>query len=145
MDRRGIVKRFVALGLGAASIRAAEAQTPRATKVVYHLADAEKVSFVLGNLRNHLADAGGLGAIQLAVVAHGPALHVFRADSSNLDVRQATQEAVKAGVAFYACAHTMAAQKMVLADLAPGFAAAPKGGVTMLADLQAQGWVYLRP
>ena len=36
-------------------------------------------------------------------------------------------------------------KRMVLADLAPGFAAAPKGGVAMLADLQAQGWVYLRP
>jgi len=27
----------------------------------------------------------------------------------------------------------------------PGFRVAEKGGVVLLADLQAQGWVYLRP
>ena len=35
--------------------------------------------------------------------------------------------------------------KMTLNDLPPGFAVAEKGGVVLLADLQAQGWAYLRP
>ena len=145
MDRRGLVKGFAAAGLTVAAARSASAEPVSATKVVYHLADAEKASFVLGNLRNHLADAGGPGAIQLAVVVHGPALHAFRADTGNRDLREATLEAVKGGVAFYACAHTMAAQKLALGDLVAGFAATPKGGVTMLADLQARGWAYLKP
>ena len=145
MDRRGLVKGFVAGGIGVAAAQGAKAEPISATKVVYHLADAEKVGFVLGNLRNHLADTGGASSLQLAVVVHGPALHVFRADSGNRDLREATLDAVKAGVAFYACAHTMAAQKLALGDLLPGFAATPKGGVTMLADLQAQGWAYLKP
>ena len=110
MDRRGLVKGFVAGGIGVAAAQGAKAEPISATKVVYHLADAEKVGFVLGNLRNHLADTGDASSLQLAVVVHGPALHVFRADSGNRDLREATLDAVKAGVAFYACAHTMAAQ-----------------------------------
>jgi uncharacterized protein len=52
---------------------------------------------------------------------------------------------VAAGVSFHACANTMAAINVTLADLEPGFVAAPNGGVVLLADLQAQGWAYLRP
>ena len=49
------------------------------------------------------------------------------------------------GVAFHACAHTMDAMKLTLADLLPGFQRADNGGVVLLADLQADGWAYLRP
>jgi intracellular sulfur oxidation DsrE/DsrF family protein len=39
----------------------------------------------------------------------------------------------------------MEAQKLTLGDLQPGFMVAEKGAVVMLAELQAQGWAYLRP
>jgi uncharacterized protein len=39
----------------------------------------------------------------------------------------------------------MDAQKLALGDLMPGFAVAEKGGVVKLAELQAEGWAYLRP
>jgi len=39
----------------------------------------------------------------------------------------------------------MDAQKLTLGDLMPGFAVAEKGGVVKLAELQAQGFAYLRP
>ena len=39
----------------------------------------------------------------------------------------------------------MKAQKVGLADLLPGFVAADKGGVVRIAELQSQGYFYLRP
>jgi hypothetical protein len=39
----------------------------------------------------------------------------------------------------------MKAQEVTLKDLLPGFAAAEQGGVVRLAELQSQGYVYLRP
>jgi|ERR1700677_584974 uncharacterized protein len=142
MDRRNIFKAFVAAGIGAVATRRARAQTTRATKVVYHLADVEKVAFVLGNVRNHLA---GAGEISLAVAVHGPALGVFRLGGTNVAVLEDMRDSLKAGVGFFACANTMAARNWTLGDLLPGFVVAEKGAVVLLADLQAQGWAYLRP
>jgi uncharacterized protein len=39
----------------------------------------------------------------------------------------------------------MIAQNVTLKDLLPGFITADKGGVVRLADLQSQGYLYLRP
>jgi hypothetical protein len=142
MDRRRIFKTIAAAGVGIFAAGRALAESERATRVVYHLADLEKVAFVLGNLRNHLEGAGG---VALAVVVHGPALAVFRLGGANLGVIEDVKDRMKAGLAFHACSHTMAAMKMTLNDLPPGFTIAEKGGVVKLADLQAQGWAYLRP
>lgn len=147
MDRRNIFKATLAvLGLAAAAHAKAEpASGKHAAKVVYHLADPEKGSFVLGNLRHHWEGTGGPGKVALAVVVHGPALSVFRATTTNHPLRKSYDEAVKAGVAFFACIHTLTGMKLSLADLLPGFQLAADGGVVKLADLQADGWAYLRP
>jgi intracellular sulfur oxidation DsrE/DsrF family protein len=39
----------------------------------------------------------------------------------------------------------MRAQKITLGDLLPGFVSAEKGGVVRIAELQSQGYLYLRP
>ena len=39
----------------------------------------------------------------------------------------------------------MRAQDITLKDLLPGFVVADRGGVVRIAELQAQGYVYLRP
>jgi intracellular sulfur oxidation DsrE/DsrF family protein len=44
-----------------------------------------------------------------------------------------------------ACIHTMRGLNVTLKDLLPGFSVAEKGGVVRLAELQAQGYAYLRP
>ena len=142
MDRRGLVRIALAALAGAAATDA-RAEPQRAQKVVYHLADADKSVFVLGNIRNHIA--GASRPIALALVVHGGALQSFRANTRDQAIRDGINDALKAGVALHACAHTMAAQKLTLGDLLPGFSVAEKGGVVLIADLQAQGWAYLRP
>ncbi|WP_413991251.1 hypothetical protein ACMDCR_03840 [Labrys okinawensis] len=148
MDRRSAVKSVLAAGTGmlaaglATQAGAAEAPVPR---VVYHLSDLDKVTFVLGNLRNHIDGMGGADKVQLAVVIHGPPLRAFRADGGSDDVKDKVAGLMREGVAFHACIHTMEGMKLTLAGLLPGFAVAEKGGVVKLAELQGQGWLYLRP
>ena len=150
MDRRNIFKSALALGAGTFAARApARAQTATAgvgvPKVVYHLADIEKAAFVLGNIRNHIAGMGGPDKVRIALVVHGPALKAFRAAAPNMAIKSDVGDARAAGVEFHACRHTMEAQKLTLGDLLPGFVVAEKGAVVKLAELQGQGWAYLRP
>jgi intracellular sulfur oxidation DsrE/DsrF family protein len=39
----------------------------------------------------------------------------------------------------------MKAQHVTLSDLLPGFVEAEKGGVVRIAELQSQGYFYIRP
>src|SRR3954466_9126434 len=68
---------IAASGAGAAS----EAAPAAKLKVVYHLNDLDKVSFVLGNIQNHFEGVGGPDNVTIALVVHGPALRAFPASS----------------------------------------------------------------
>jgi intracellular sulfur oxidation DsrE/DsrF family protein len=149
MNRRNILwSAASALGaaLGVSSAKAAtDATAPNRLKVVYHLSDAEKVNFVLGNIQNHIDGVGGPGHVTIALVIHGPALKAFHAVQANPDVSKRVSEFSRDGVELAACGNTMKAQNVTLPDLLPGFVSAEKGGVVRLAQLQAQGYLYLRP
>jgi intracellular sulfur oxidation DsrE/DsrF family protein len=153
MLRRNILTGVLA-GVGgliaaAASAVRANAQTkpanPDKSKVVYHLADLDKVSFVLGNIRNHFDGVGGPDKVTIALVVHGPALKAFQTSSASQDVAHRVGEFSKSGLELNACGNTMAAQKLTLKDLLPGFIKAEQGGVVRIAELQSMGYVYLRP
>ena len=151
MHRRNILATALAaagalLAAGGRSARAEAGEpTKDATKVVYHLSDPEKVAFVLGNIENHLAGAGGPDKVTIALVVHGPALRAFRAAAASADTARRVAGFVKSKVTFNACSHTMRGQNIALKDLLPGFTVAERGGVVLIAELQAQGYVYLRP
>jgi intracellular sulfur oxidation DsrE/DsrF family protein len=144
LGRRLLVKSALLAGFGLA-VAPGRAEPVRATKVVYHLVDAERAALALGNLRNHVAGAGGAGSARFACVVLGPALRLFRRSGGDLAAAEDLRERSADGVAFYACANTLAAQKWTLGDLQPGFQLAERGGVTLIADLQAQGYAYIRP
>jgi hypothetical protein len=150
-NRRGLLSAALAsvsaaLALGTTRARTeTTASAPDKRKVVYHLADLDKVAFVLGNLPNHFDGMGGPDKVTIALVVHGPALRAFHASSANPDVIQRVAKYAGAGVQLAACGSTMKAQEVTLKDLLPGFAAAEQGGVVRLAELQSQGYVYLRP
>ena len=149
MNRRNILWSAVsALGaaFGASSANAAtEAPPSNKLKVVYHLSDAEKVNFVLGNIQNHIDGVGGPDHVTIALVIHGPALKAFHWVQANPDISKRVGEFSKDGVELAACGNTMKAQNVTLTDLLPGFVSAEKGGVVRLAELQSQGYLYLRP
>jgi intracellular sulfur oxidation DsrE/DsrF family protein len=148
MHRRNILWGVVtAFGAAFAASRAGAATEKPATaklKVVYHLSDLDKVSFVLGNIQNHIDGVGGPDNVTIALVVHGQALRAFHAASANPEVSKRVGQFSKAGLEFAACGNTMKSQNVGLKDLLPGFVAAETGGVVRIAELQSQGYLYLR-
>ena len=149
--RRGLLRgAFASVGaLFALSAAKAEAQTsapvPDKHKVAYHLADLDKVSFVLNNIQNHFDGMGGPDKVTIALVVHGPALKAFHAASASPDTTKRVAGFSRAGVQLNVCGNTMKAQNVTAKDLLPGFVAVDQGGVVRLAELQSQGYAYLRP
>jgi intracellular sulfur oxidation DsrE/DsrF family protein len=149
MHRRNILWAAVsAVGAAFASSRASAATETaplNKLKVAYHLSDLDKVNFVIGNIQNHLDGVGGPENVTIALVVHGPALRAFHSASVNPDLSRHVGQFSKAGLELAACGNTMKAQNVSLKDLLPGFVSADKGGVVRLAELQSQGYLYLRP
>jgi uncharacterized protein len=114
-------------------------------KVVYHLSDLDKVSFVVGNIQNHFDGVGGPNNVTIALVIHGQALRAFHAASANPDLSKRLAQFSKTGLELAACRNTMKSQNVELKELLPGFVAAERGGVVRIAELQSQGYLYLRP
>jgi len=150
MQRRSFFKSMLAMtGLPAAAViggTEARAAIPKnKQKVVYHLSDAEKVAFVLSNIQNHIAGVGGPEYVEIVLVVHGPALQAFHQAAADPAVKQAITNLKEEGVSLDACANTMKAQKVDEKGLLPGFAKVDQGGVVRIAQLQGDGYVYLRP
>ena len=149
MHRRNILWGAIsALSAAFAASRAnaaSEAAPPAKLKVVYHLNDLDKVSFVLGNIQNHLDGVGGPDHVTIALVIHGQALRAFHSASANPDLSKRVGQFSKAGLELAVCGNTMKSQNVALKDLLPGFVVAERGGVVRIAELQSQGYLYLRP
>ena len=147
MHRRNILATALAAAgaLVAAGGRSAQADAREGAKAVYHLSDLDKAGFVLGNIDHHLEGAGGPEKVTIALVVHGAALRAFHAASASPEIARKLAALVKADVKLNACVHSMRGQNVTLKDLLPGFAVADKGGVVLIAELQGQGYVYLRP
>jgi intracellular sulfur oxidation DsrE/DsrF family protein len=126
-------------------VEPANAAAPDGAKVAYHLSDLDKVDFVLGNIRNHYDGMGGPDKVAIALVVHGPALKAFHTAEATPDMSQRTAALAKSGLQLNACINTMRATNITLTDLLPGFVVADKGAVVRLAELQGQGFAYLRP
>jgi intracellular sulfur oxidation DsrE/DsrF family protein len=149
MHRRNVLWGAIsAFGAALFASRVSAATEPAASaklKVVYHLNDLDKVSFVLGNIQNHLDGVGGPDHVTIALVIHGQALRAFHSAAANPDISKRVGQFSKAGLELAACGNTMKSQKVTLKDLLPGFIVAERGGVVRIAELQSQGYLYLRP
>lgn len=130
----------IAWALTAGSAVAAEKQ-----RVVYHVADAEKVNFALNNIENHIKGVGGPENVEIVLVVHGPGLKAFHEIEATDKLRESLTNLQGEGVQFNACGNTMTAQDVQLSDLVPGFVRVDQGGVVRIAELQQQGYLYIRP
>ena len=115
------------------------------SKVVYHLIALDKVSFVLGSIPNHYAGTAGEGSADITLVVHGPALQAFRKDRADIALADGLATLVENGLAPRACINTLKTAGIGVASLLPGFVVAERGGVVLLAELQARGYSYIRP
>lgn len=147
MERRGFFKSLAAIaGFAASGVTIGAAQAaPQKNKVAYHLTDAERAQSVLGNIRNHINGVGGPQNVEIILVVHGPALKAFEDISALPGLKSAFTQLKSDKVAFNACGNTLNSLKWDVNDLVPGFVRVDQGGVVRLAELQAAGYVYLRP
>jgi intracellular sulfur oxidation DsrE/DsrF family protein len=143
VTRRALGRLFAGIGAAAAGAGAARAATAGLARVAYHLSDVDRVGFALGNVENHLA--GEKGDVTVVLVVNGPALSAFRASAASADLSARLARIAGEGVTLGACGNTMAAQKLDLTDLLPGFVRIDEGGVVRLARLQADGYAYIKP
>ncbi len=148
MHRRNLFQAALA-SIGAAfataAVTKAQAATPDKRKVVYHLNESDKVQFVIGNIENHFEGVGGPDKVTIALVVHGPALRAFHAATANPDVKSRLATFASRASSSPPAATRMKGQKVTVKDLLPGFVSLEQGGVVRIAELQSQGYVYLRP
>lgn len=113
--------------------------------VVYHVSEAERVPFVLNNIQNHIDGVGGPDKVHIVLVAHGPAINAFNNIEATERVRTGLSKLKEEGVELAMCGNTLKGFNLTLDELLPGFVEVPEGGVTKIAELQSQGYVYIRP
>src|SRR3981189_3477293 len=149
MHRRSILwaaaSAFGAAFAGSRANATTEAPPAKKLKVGYHPNEPAKVRFFVGNIQNHLDGVGGPDNVTIALVVHGQALRAFHASAANADLSRRVGQFSKAGLELAACGNTMKSQNVALKDLLPGFISADRGGVVRIAELQSQGYLYLRP
>jgi intracellular sulfur oxidation DsrE/DsrF family protein len=114
-------------------------------RVVYHVSEIERVGFALGNMLNHIKGVGGPENVELVLLAHGPALKAFHDMAADEKIAARVAQLQGHGAQFEACGNTMNAQGVGLGDLLPDFARRDEGGVVRIAELQSQGYLYIRP
>lgn len=148
MQRRSFFKTLLAgIAVSGAAASVARAATPSAKqKVAYHLSDDTRVRFVLGNIQNHINGVGGPGNVDIVLVVHGPAVAAFQDLSADPSVKETVARLHTASrVKLNVCGNTLNKEKIDVSDLVPGFVRVDQGGVVRLAQLQAEGYAYLRP
>lgn len=102
--------------------------------------DPAKWNLALNNAKNIQKDLGK-DNVALEIVAFGPGIGMFKADS---EVGNRVTEAAESGVAVLACQNTMRNQKLTKDDMltSVGYVSA---GVIEIMLKQEQGYAYLRP
>jgi len=131
------------LGTGCATMFGQDKQ-----KVVYHINynDDKQLNAALGNVKNHIS-AIGKDKIDVKVVMHGNGVDLLKTANTDLDMQQKVIGLKKDGVAFQVCNNTLVNKKINYKndlfdvsqkDIVPS-------GVAEVANLQQQGYVYIKP
>lgn len=113
--------------------------------VVYHLSEPDRAGFVLNNINNHINGAGGPDKVNIVLVMHGPAVKAFNDIEAVDSVRNRVSGLQEEGVAFNVCGNTLKVMDLSMDELLPGMVEVSQGGVTRIAELQSQGYLYIRP
>lgn len=156
MNRRVFARIGLGLAAGAAaSTQAATAATEGKThRVAIQVSseDHKTQELALGNAHNYATYYQGRNeAFQIEIVAFGPGYNMMRSDISMVaGTIEALKKALGDHVAFSACQNTRAAIAASMGqtpDQVPQLAgvASTPSGIVRLAELQEQGWAYIRP
>jgi len=140
------VATLVMFPLSTSSLQAAETQGK--VKVLYHVdgKDLEVAKYALALINKHIEAEGGPEKIDVELVVHGPALALFELDKIDPELQKRFDTAIKNGVHAEMCQVSMKLMNTPLEKLAKGFVATLHPvAVKRIADLQAAGYLYIKP
>ena len=124
------------------------ADTSGKVKVLYHVdgKDPEVAKYALALINKHIDAEGGPDKIDVELVVHGPALPLFEADKMDPELKKRFDQAIEKGVHAEMCQISMKLYGTPLEKIAKGFVATLHPvAVKRIADLQREGYIYIKP
>ncbi len=117
-------------------------------KVLYHVdgKDPEVAKYALALINKHIEAEGGPDKIDVELVVHGPALELFERDKMDAEMTKKFDQIIEKGVKAEMCQVSMKMFGKSLDKLAKGFVATLHPvAVKRIADLQKEGYLYIKP
>lgn len=133
------------LGLG---LGQSEAYAKEKVKVLYHVdgKDLFTAKYAMALINKHIEAEGGPDNIDIKLVVHGPALHLFKSESIDPDLKSKLKTVIDQGIGAEMCQVSMKLFGTPLEKLAAGFQPTEHPvAVKRIADLQQQGYIYIKP
>lgn len=145
---------FVVFGLAAvlalplSQDHAAAAEGQGKVKVLYHVdsKDPDVAKYALALINKHIDAEGGPDKIDVELVVHGPALELFEKDRMDPEMTKRFDQIIEKGAKAEMCQVSMKAFGKTIDNLAKGFVATEHPvAVKRIADLQREGYLYIKP
>lgn len=117
-------------------------------KVLYHVdgKDPAVAKYAMALINKHIEAEGGSENIDVVLVVHGPALSLFDKEKIDPTLLKKFQLILDKGAKAEMCQVSMKLFKKPLDQLAPGFQpTAHPVAVKRIADLQKEGYLYIKP
>ena len=139
---------MLTLGLSAGWLQAVTWAGTDKVKVLYHVdgKDLATAKYAMALISKHIDAEGGPDSIDVKLVVHGPALPLFKKESIDPELKAKLRIILDKGVDAEMCQVSMELFGTPLEKLAAGFK--PTGhpvAVKRIADLQQQGYIYIKP
>ena len=141
---------FILVGLFAFAVGQPAMAEVKTHYLAIHVDDNDKgkMNIALNNAANVTKYYEEKGEkVEIEIVAYGPGLHMYRADTSPVKTRIAAMSLEHENLKFSACGNTlngMTKKEGKMPELI-GEATIVPSGVVRLMELQEQGWTYIRP
>ncbi len=139
---------LLALGLTAGWVNDRALAGEEKVKVLYHVdgKDLATAKYAMALINKHIEAEGGPDKIDVELIVHGPALTLFEQDKIDPELQKRFDQALKNGVHAEMCQISMMLYNTPLEKLAKGFVATLHPvAVKRIADLQRQGYIYIKP
>ncbi|QPJ61276.1 MAG: hypothetical protein G3M70_04985 [Candidatus Nitronauta litoralis] len=117
-------------------------------KVLYHVDgnDLGTAKYAMALIKKHIEAEGGPDKIDIKLVVHGPALPLFKKETIDAELLKRFRTIVNKGAKPEMCQVSMKLMDAPIETLAPGFAPTEHPvAVKRIADLQEQGYLYIKP
>lgn len=138
----------VLIGSLAVAVSTDESPAKEKVKVLYHVdgKDPEVAKYALALINKHIEAEGGPDRIDVELVVHGPALELFERDKMDPEMTKRFNQIIEKGVHAEMCQVSMKMFGKTLDNLAKGFVATLHPvAVKRIADLQKEGYLYIKP